>query len=34
MLTEDLDMKHVSAKFVPGLLTDDQKIIVSLFVMI
>jgi len=25
MLTEDLNMKRVSAKFVPRLLTDDQK---------
>ena len=25
MLTEDLNMKRVSAKFVPLLLTEDQK---------
>jgi len=25
MLTEDLNMKRVSAKFVPQLLTEDQK---------
>ena len=25
MLTEDLNMKRVSAKFVPRLLTEDQK---------
>ena len=25
MLTEDLKMKHVSTKFVPQLLTEDQK---------
>ena len=25
MLTEDLNMKHVSAKFAPQLLTEDQK---------
>jgi len=25
MLMEDLNMKHVSAKFVPWLLTEDQK---------
>ena len=25
MLTEDLNMKHVSAKFVPRLLTEDQE---------
>ena len=28
MLTEDLNMKRVSAKFVPRLLTEDQKTIV------
>jgi hypothetical protein len=25
ILTENLNMHHISAKFVPGLLTDDQK---------
>jgi len=28
MLTEDFNMKRVSAKFVPWLLTEDQKTIV------
>ena len=25
MLTEDLNMRRVSAKFIPWLLTEDQK---------
>ena len=27
MLTEDLNLKRVSAKFVPWLLTEDKKIV-------
>jgi len=34
MLMEDLNMKHVSAKFVPQLLTEDQKTIVRMSVTI